>query len=250
MLPKLTICVVLLSLAVAVPAGATIIVDDFSDALNESWIQSTVIDAAGTYTFDTTTVPGELTMTMSGYSAPKQEVLLRDDYNLGVGYTLLTDLTGVVAGTGGGGVGLFISTATGITSREDVIWVMYDVKSGQVNGYHKHHDGSTAVDVRVRMEDAGFEETTVPDELYIDRTATNEYEVGFYVGTTRCTVTPITVDTTGDLCPGAAIGYFVDIRENSSASFDDLRLIPEPSSLVLLACGLVGLLAYAWRKRK
>lgn len=26
--------------------------------------------------------------------------------------------------------------------------------------------------------------------------------------------------------------------------------VPEPSTLALLACGLTGLLAYAWRKRK
>jgi len=26
--------------------------------------------------------------------------------------------------------------------------------------------------------------------------------------------------------------------------------VPEPSTLVLLAAGLLGLLAYAWRKRK
>ncbi|MBN1394802.1 MAG: PEP-CTERM sorting domain-containing protein [Pirellulales bacterium] len=29
-----------------------------------------------------------------------------------------------------------------------------------------------------------------------------------------------------------------------------LELVPEPSTLALLACGLIGLLAYAWRKRK
>ncbi|MBN1395823.1 MAG: PEP-CTERM sorting domain-containing protein [Pirellulales bacterium] len=37
-----------------------------------------------------------------------------------------------------------------------------------------------------------------------------------------------------------------------TARMDDFRIeqIPEPSTLALLGCGLVGLLAYAWRKRK
>ncbi len=39
------------------------------------------------------------------------------------------------------------------------------------------------------------------------------------------------------------------------AWFDNVRLdysttVPEPSALALLATGLIGLLAYAWRKRK
>ena len=29
-----------------------------------------------------------------------------------------------------------------------------------------------------------------------------------------------------------------------------IHLVPEPSALVLLAIGLIGLLAYTWRKRK
>jgi hypothetical protein len=39
--------------------------------------------------------------------------------------------------------------------------------------------------------------------------------------------------------------YCTDIRLDASPT-----VIPEPSTLVLLASGLVGLLAYAWRKRK
>jgi hypothetical protein len=51
----------------------------------------------------------------------------------------------------------------------------------------------------------------------------------------------------------------IELRATSGSSqtlFDNVRLdavtapIPEPSTLVLLGAGLLGLLAYAWRKRK
>jgi hypothetical protein len=38
--------------------------------------------------------------------------------------------------------------------------------------------------------------------------------------------------------------YITDVR------LDEVMGVPEPSTLVLLASGLIGLLAYAWRKRK
>jgi hypothetical protein len=35
-------------------------------------------------------------------------------------------------------------------------------------------------------------------------------------------------------------------------SLDDVRLVevPEPGTIALLSCGLIGLAAFAWRKRK
>ena len=43
-------------------------------------------------------------------------------------------------------------------------------------------------------------------------------------------------------------------KAHSYLGVNDFRvygtLVPEPSALVLLVCGLTGLLGYAWRKRK
>lgn len=49
------------------------------------------------------------------------------------------------------------------------------------------------------------------------------------------------------------IGIMADTSNVNAAKFDSITIsnpVPEPSAIALLACGLLGLLAYAWRKRK
>lgn len=45
-----------------------------------------------------------------------------------------------------------------------------------------------------------------------------------------------------------------DVDVNCRAAFDDITMtvndVPEPGTMMLLVCGMFGLLAYAWRKRK
>ena len=55
------------------------------------------------------------------------------------------------------------------------------------------------------------------------------------------------IDNNGDI-----VGYGTDSSSNTYQAFEILNVAatPEPGTLTLLAAGLVGLLAYAWRKRK
>ncbi|MBN1395855.1 MAG: PEP-CTERM sorting domain-containing protein [Pirellulales bacterium] len=265
MLSKLTVCVMFLSLALAVPAGATMItIDDFtSDTLNANWVSSIVLapEHSGTYSFDTTTRADELTTTMSGWtSGNKQIVLLRDDYSLDVGETLYTDLTSLNSNFAY--AGLYITTGTGVTARKNALYMtVQDYVSGGAyyaraetlwfdnNGGVAGNQAGTS-----KMSYTDFDAATYIDTLYISRTAENVYEVGYYLtsDSSQVVLKTFTITGTGNLNPGAAIGYYADIRDNASASFDNFRMdvVPEPSTLALLAAGLVGLLCYAWRKRK
>jgi len=58
-------------------------------------------------------------------------------------------------------------------------------------------------------------------------------------------VTNLTGHSAGDAWTSGG-QYFVQLGADGSG----VATIPEPSTLALLAGGLVGLLAYAWRKRK
>jgi hypothetical protein len=105
------------------------------------------------------------------------------------------------------------------------------------------------------------------DVLYVwDNTGT------LYTGTSTATVTTCSAGwTTGGWIIGSQNwgqnawddvqyfpGYLGGVKEwnelrNSAQAFGDIwatGTIPEPSTLVLLVSGLLGLLAYAWRKRR
>ena len=72
----------------------------------------------------------------------------------------------------------------------------------------------------------------------------------FYTDATHPTVDPTLLNSQGGIGLASRLG-----GGNRTVIFDDIQMggtapSPEPSTLVLLGTGIVGLLAYAWRKRR
>lgn len=240
---------------------ATTVIDDFtSDTLNANWVQSAVaLKPAGLtpYTFDTTTVADQLTIKNPTYVGVRMDALLRSDVGLGIGQTLVTDLT--VPATVADSHGLLITTATGVTGvpSSAAVHVPNALFVGWFPGnltvrtiYYNLSGAATSVTT------LAFTGGAVPTEFFIERTAANIYEAGYIksgTGGLRVVLNTWTIDNgAGNLNPGAAIGYRADYRVTSagaSASFDNLRIesvIPEPATLGLLALG--GLLMLPRRR--
>lgn len=256
----------LLAAALATPllicsAGAAV-VDDFNDESLSEYTLTRVLDNNTTSNISFSATGGFLSVSAASVTnVPEQVLLLRSDSSLSVGETLLLDTTiSSTLGTAGivNDFGLAISTTatpTGVASgasgdtRSSNSFLFITVRPGQDTVRAGYANNASPV--------TSFNSATAESlvaQLFITRTATNSFEVG-YITTSA---TEVTLDLNGaaegnaftftSSSMGAAIGFYADLRDTQTVSFaDNLQIVPEPSALLLSACGLPFLLR---RRRK
>ena len=144
---------------------------------------------------------------------------------------------------GGAGIGAFVnSSALGVGSAGIV-----DYPTGQyvVDSYTHPTYGSTGwADFAVEINLDG---STRADELKVFK---NGVDVG---GTVFSGALPPAFSAVAKFSLGAYAGAVLgngDVYYGNIANMTISGEVPEPGTIVLLTTGLVGLLAYAWRKRK
>ena len=215
-------------------AGADLLLDDFTDdTLSSEYVQSTV-DTFGAgetlYSFDTTTNDNQLTVLSDSGAVGNQNELLRDDVSLDIGETLLVDVD--PSNVSRDLTGLSIYTTKTPANRNSSIVIGYSGSLGNLLSWYFNDSGTFTF---------GFHgaPTGIVESFFIERTGADTFDLG-YINTDSDSFVVRTVDTTGQTAPGNAVGVHVDLNPDSSAIFDNLRIIPEPASLVLL--GLGGLL--------
>lgn len=229
------------------------LVDDLNTAGLSEYTQTIVLQngASSPLVFSDST--GALTVSKASGTAPEQVLLLRNDYTLGVGQILRV-------GTSAGGNSIYSDlgiVVSALANPPPAVWVSSNVDTRQ-NYIAVYVKGQTDAIGR-----AGFNGTSnaggnsgttgVPGlanvlGLYISRTASDTFEVGY---TTASGDTSIFTYTGMNTAIGNAIGFYSDVRGVTSyGSLDNLQItpVPEPSTLAICGMSCLGLLAVVRRK--
>lgn len=180
---------------------------------------------------------GSLQINTTAYTGVEQFALTRTDFNLGVGFELTASYSHANLGTQD--IGLYIGEGTPVQDvREDYLNI-YMRNNGQL--FSRGFNGTTELAL------SGGGSPTL-DTLFIARTGTSTYDLGYYSGGIR---TILTSRTVGSTTIGDAIGFYADVRGlGVRGSMDNLTLtaIPEPATGALLGIGVLALIMIRRRR--
>ena len=231
-------CMSLASVGLAAQVAQAAVIDDFSSDTTGLYTTTTILDvdlAGGANTSALEITGGEVTFNTTVFQSVEQLAITRSDVTLTVGQELQLDvargLNANRAARGDQDFGLFVGAAPVANVRANFIAVFQrdGAQDVQTSIFNAANAGGATND---------FSSNPAYDTLFIARTAADTYEAGFYDGATRTILREDTLDTLG---ADPTIGFYADVRSADilTSDYDNLTIIPEPSSLALL--GLSGL---------
>lgn len=224
-----------LMLAVAT-AGQAALIDDFSsEASLLAYTPTVILDANGgaANVAYPQIADGGLQLVTATYDGIEQYAFVRNGLSLAVGEEVQGEFNHNGASQD---IGLYVGGTTPVTGiRQDYVAV-YARATGEL--FSRGFDGTT------EYGQVGWISPPYT-KLFIARTDVNTYEAGYYEGAARNIMATRTPSFPND---GDVVGFYADVRAAGTlGTIDNLTVIPEPASLVLL--GLGSLLAAARRRR-
>jgi len=240
---KIGVLLLVCLMSVAAQAGLGL-VDDFSGDLS-AYTLSRVNDGNGEANVLFSNVGGDLRVSYSGANKHEQVLFLRDDYTLGVGEMLLATIAHM-----GDGWDRDLGIAVGYSETPPALAVgeSADVRTSYVEvSFRSNNQVMTYARDGATNLASGQVFPGIVDVLYIMRTGDRDFALGYINDGVKTLVKSYTITT--DPLLGAAIGFYADVRvaiSGSPVGLDNLQIVPEPATMLLLGIGSV----LALRRRK
>ncbi len=220
-----------LALAATNTASAVTIVDNFNSGVGGTTV--VILDNVGggsnAFSWDTSDGTARFVTTSVHSTSVEQTATTYAGFSLAIGEELQVD----VGSTPGGSqdIGLYVGGVVPTVGVRSTYVNIYVRNNGEV--YSRGFDGTTELGL------VGGATVTL-DKLFIARTDTNDYELGYYDGGTRNIVSIRTGLTNND---ADSIGLYTDVRATGTLrAVDNLVIVPEPSLALLGGLGVLGLL--------
>lgn len=213
------------------PAVHAVVVDDFSGDLS-NYSSTVILDAngGGSNTASWQISGGGLQYVTTAYDGIEQTAFILNGLTLAVGEEIQVDLTHSGASQD---IGLYVGGSAPVTgSRANYVNVY---ARGAAEIYSRGFLGST----EIILNGGAISEPSF-DRLFIARDGVNDYELGYYNGSTRVVIADRNDMTDND---GEFVGFYTDVRATGTlGTLDNFTLVPEPSVALLGGLGILGLL--------
>jgi hypothetical protein len=224
------------------------LVDDFTSGNLSPYTRTIVLAQNADPGIDFLASGGTLSVsrTYSSGGAAQQDVFLRNDFSLNIGYTLRVDATVAANASAYGDFGIAIAASATPTAA---VWTSgtADARQDYIAVYVKRQTDAIGragfngtVNAGGSTGTAGVPGLANLTGLFITRSAADTFSVGY---TTASGDTTLFTYTGMNTSIGNALGFYSDMRSTASVgTLDNLRIeaVPEPGAMSLLALSGMG----------